>query len=157
MLLWRGWCAWLQRLFPWLARVQSLCGQRRLAIARIPMAQRKPDWVVSELVRLKALMPDAGCQRLADMFNRCFAATRNMTVSKSYVAYTMMQERYAIEVERRRMRHKKPFNPARNTTWAIDLTGKQDALGQTLKEPWGWFERVGRDIKTLTSFGSLLE
>jgi transposase InsO family protein len=91
---------------------------------------RKPDWVVRELVRLKALMPDAGCRRLADVFNRRFAKARKMTVSKSYVAYTLMRERYAIEMERKRMRRKKPFNLTKNTVWAIDLTGKQDARGQ---------------------------
>ena len=94
------------------------------------MHQRKPDWVVHELVRLKALMPDAGCRRVADVFNRNFAATRRMTVSKSYVACVLVRERYAIEMERQRMRRKKPFNPARNAVWAIDLTGKQDTLGQ---------------------------
>ena len=75
-------------------------------------------------------MPDAGCRRLADVFNRCFAVTRKMTVSKSYVAYTLMQQRYAIEMERQRMHRKKPFNPAKNKVWGIDLTGKQDTQGQ---------------------------
>jgi hypothetical protein len=55
-------------------------------------------------------MPDAGCRRVADVFNRCFAATRKMTVSKFYVAAILMRERYAVEMERRRMRRKKPFN-----------------------------------------------
>jgi len=86
--------------------------------------------VVRELVCLKACLPDAGCRRVADVFNRCFAAKRKITVSKSYVAYVLMRERYAVEAERKRIRRKKPFDPPRNAVWAIDLTGKQDAGGQ---------------------------
>ncbi|WP_397380055.1 integrase core domain-containing protein [Pseudomonas sp.] len=91
---------------------------------------RKPAWVVDELVRFKALMPKAGCRSIADCFNRRFAAKQQMTVSKSYVAYTLRQQRYAIAEARRRIRRRKATAGPVNHTWALDLTGKQDVYGE---------------------------
>lgn len=48
--------------------------------------KRKPDWVRTEVIRLKALMPSNGCRMLANQFNRLHMDTREETVSKSYVA-----------------------------------------------------------------------
>lgn len=45
----------------------------------------KPPWVRREILRLKALMPDAGCRRIAATFNRRFAGPRQMTVGKTFV------------------------------------------------------------------------
>ncbi len=91
---------------------------------------RKPQWVIDELIHLKALMPKAGCRRIADCFNRRFAAKKQITVSKSYVAYTLRQRQYEIAKARRRIkRHTTKAGP-RNRTWALDLTGKQGIHGQ---------------------------
>jgi hypothetical protein len=51
-------------------------------------AQPKPKWVRDEVIRLKALMPEAGCRTIAHHFNRRWVAKRQMTVSKTYVADT---------------------------------------------------------------------
>ena len=40
--------------------------------------QPKPAWVQREVIRLKALMPQAGCRLIAHTFNRCFEASRQM-------------------------------------------------------------------------------
>lgn len=45
--------------------------------------QPKPAWVRKEIIRLKALMPEAGCRRIAYAFNRRFAQSKLMTVSKT--------------------------------------------------------------------------
>ena len=96
-----------------------------------PMRQsRKPAWVADELIRLKALMPQAGCRRIADTFNRRFAANRQMTVSKSYAAYTLRGQRYEIECLRRKIRQRRPGLGESNRVWGLDLTGKQDIHGQ---------------------------
>lgn len=42
----------------------------------------KPKWVKDEVIRLKALMPEAGCRTIAHHFNRRWAARRQMTVSR---------------------------------------------------------------------------
>lgn len=96
-----------------------------------PMHQlRKPAWVVDELVHLKTLMPNVGCRSIADCFNRRFAAKRQISVSKSYVAYTLRQRQYEIAEARRRIRRRQATAGPANHTWALDLTGKQDVHGQ---------------------------
>lgn len=90
---------------------------------------RKPAWVRSAIIRLKALHPDAGCRKIADHFNRQFAAHRGMTVSKSYVAGIFRKYAYAIRVQRNRIHHRlgKPGPTMR--ILGLDLTGKTDEAG----------------------------
>jgi transposase InsO family protein len=92
--------------------------------------QAKPDWVRQEVIRLKALLPHAGCRQIACVFNRLHAAKRKMTVSKSYVSYTVQRHRYEITVLRRRLKHRIPRHAPKNRIWAIDLTGKGDVTGE---------------------------
>lgn len=89
----------------------------------------KPFWVKKEVLRLKALMSEAGCRTIEQLFNRLCAVRRRTTVSKSYVAYTVRNHRYEIEVLRRVLKHRIPRALAKNALWAIDLTGKQDLRG----------------------------
>jgi transposase InsO family protein len=95
----------------------------------------KPAWVQREIVRMKALMPEAGCRRIADTFNRRFArhkaVKRRATVGKSFVAETIRHHRYEIDVERRKIKHRVPPAMPRNVVWAMDLTGKGDTAGDT--------------------------
>ncbi|HBX57755.1 integrase core domain-containing protein [Pseudomonas sp. UBA2684] len=116
-----------------------------------PMRQpRKPTWMVDELVRLKALMPQAGCRRVADTFNRRFAAKKQLTVSKSYVAYTLRGRRYEIECLRRKIRQYRPGLGESNKVWGLDLTGKQDVHGQ--QHPiLGLIDHGSRQLLTLTA------
>ena len=89
----------------------------------------KPAWVVREIIRLKALMPDAGCRSIADIFNRRFAVSRRMTVGKTFVADMIRQHRYAIKILGRKIKHRVPQSLPRNLVWGLDLTGKTDAAG----------------------------
>jgi transposase InsO family protein len=52
-----------------------------------------------------------------------------MTVSKSYVAYTVRDHRHEIELLRRRLKHRAPRYTPKNCVWAVDLTGKGDSAG----------------------------
>lgn len=92
--------------------------------------QPKPEWVSKEIIRLKALMPDAGCRTISMIFNRRFKASRQMTVGKTYVSYVIRDHQYEIQVVRRNIKHRKPKPMARNLIWGIDLTGKTDSTGQ---------------------------
>ncbi len=92
-------------------------------------AQPKPAWVISEIIRLKALMPDAGCRTIANIFNRRFAASRRMTVGKSFVADMLRRHQYEIQVLRREIKHRVPRPAPRNRVWGLDLTGKGDVAG----------------------------
>lgn len=104
-------------------------GWKRTRPASSVRHARKPAWVIDELVRLKALMPKAGYRRIADCFNRCFAAKRQISVSKSYVAYTLRQRQYEIAEARRQIKQRRATNGPANRIWALDLTGKQDIYG----------------------------
>lgn len=64
------------------------------------------------------------------MFNRLHEQRRAMTVSKSYVSYTVRAHRYEIEDLRRQIRRRPPRPCARNAVWALDMTGKGDTSGE---------------------------
>ena len=91
--------------------------------------RRKPDWVVEKVIRLKALCPGYGCSKVAQTFNRLYAH-QGMTVSRSYVAYTIRDHRYRIAVMRRELKHRRPRQAGMNHEWALDLTGKMDDQGK---------------------------
>lgn len=74
-------------------------------------------------------MPDAGVRTIAATFNRIYG--KRETVGKSFVARVLLQYRYAIAVQRRDMRNRKPIAVPANSTWGLDLWGKQDAAGTT--------------------------
>lgn len=90
---------------------------------------QKPAWLKHEILRLKALMPQAGCRTIADICNRRFAASRHVTVGKTFVHQTLQRHGYEIQVLRRRLKHARPMDVPRNLIWALDLTGKTDAEG----------------------------
>jgi len=81
----------------------------------------KPPWVAKEVLKLKALSNE-GCRSVTYMFNRRYSDSRNMTVSKTYVAYTIKKQQYEIQVLRRKIKHKRPRNIPINKIWTMDLT-----------------------------------
>jgi len=60
-------------------------GRRKLALAptHFPRTPRKPPWVKHEVLKLKALMPQAGCRAIAQVCNRRHGG-RGMTIGKTY-------------------------------------------------------------------------
>ncbi len=90
---------------------------------------RKPDWVVDQLVQLKAMRPSASHRTLAAIFNRMFAS-RGMTVSSSYARYTVRNHAHRIELMRREIKNKPPAEAPKNAVWALDMTGKTDTTGR---------------------------
>jgi putative transposase len=80
----------------------------------------KPGWVKAEVLRLLALMSEAGVRTIANTFNAKFAS-RGESVSKTYVAQLKKKHRY--EWMRLRKEFRKPPKPQRpNQTWALDFT-----------------------------------
>ncbi|MHB0927210.1 MAG: transposase, partial [Gallionellaceae bacterium] len=90
---------------------------------------QKPEWLKAEIIRLKALMPQAGCRSIADICNRRFAASRKVTVGKTYVHQVLQRHDYEIQILRRNLKHAQPKPVPRNLIWGIDLTGKTDTNG----------------------------
>lgn len=74
----------------------------------LPRNQRKPPWATDEIVRLAALMPDAGCRHLADVFNRLHLRRRRVSVGKSWVGYTLRGRREQVLRKRRELKHRIP-------------------------------------------------
>ena len=103
--------------------------RKRLPLPVLQRNRKKPLWVIHAVVRIKALCPDYGCTKVAHAFNRLYGH-RSMSVSRSYVAYTIRNHRYAILQYRRAMRRRRAGRFRANRSWAIDLTGKQDAFGK---------------------------
>ena len=96
------------------------------AVSRQIFALPKPKWVRQEVIRFKALMPQAGCRMIAHHFNRRWQSRRHMTVSKTYVADTCRQHQYLILQARRQLKHRVPRPIPRNRIWGCDLLVKTD-------------------------------
>ena len=90
---------------------------------------KKPEWLKGEIIRIKAIMPQAGCRSIADICNRRFSASRKVTVGKTYVHQILQQHDYEIQILRRNLKHAKPKTVPRNLIWGIDLSGKTDMRG----------------------------
>lgn len=133
---WRWLCRLLTTLWHWFLRWRWGSPRRpgRVIVADQPSRrhpiQPKPNWVRQEVIRLKALMPAAGCRTIAHHFNRRWVAKRCMTVSKTYVADTCRRHQYLIEVARRKLKHRVPRPMRRNRVWGCDLLVKTDQRGQ---------------------------
>jgi transposase InsO family protein len=128
-------CSWALLLFYWVLQKRSgniilyRTGSRKLPPVTLRRSSRKPQWVANAVIRIKALCPSYGCTKVAHTFNRIYAQ-QGMSVSRSYAAYTVRNHLYEILRYRRAMRQRKPGRSQPNRSWAIDLTGKQDASGK---------------------------
>ncbi len=89
--------------------------------ARPRLTRPKPPWARHQALRLKALMPDHGCRKIAETFNATFRH-RGLTVSKSWVAEVLKKEDNRLADIRRAIRRRKPRMMPRNRIWGLDLT-----------------------------------
>lgn len=110
-------------------RRRGFLNQRPTNCRRV-FAQPKPNWVRKDIIRLKALMPEAGCRLIAHHFNRRWKPKRQMTVSKTYVADLCRKHHYLIHEARRKLKHRVPRPMRRNRVWGCDLLAKTDTDGR---------------------------
>ena len=76
-----------------------------------------------EVIRLKALNPGSesgSCRKIAAMF--CAIHFGIESVSKTWVATVLRDEKPRIEADRRKIRRRKPAILPRNRIWGMDLT-----------------------------------
>jgi putative transposase len=92
-------------------------------------ARRKPLWVRREILRLKALMKDAGVRSIAATFNRLHG--ERASVGKSYVAQLIKTHQYEIACLVRDIRNTPPKPCRTNALWALDCTFHSDTQGRT--------------------------
>ena len=132
--LWRWLRKWMFRCLRWVRLLfngTTNRQNRKAMLCESSPAQRhpiqpKPKWVRDEVIRLKALMPQAGCRTIAHHFNRRWAVSKLMTVSKTYVAETCRRHQYLIYEARRKLKHRVPRPMPRNRIWGCDLLTKTD-------------------------------
>src|SRR6266568_369011 len=123
-----------------------LCRYRKLhePIRIAFRARPKPPWVRREVIRLKALMREAGtCRAIEKTFNRRFARKKRMTVGRTFVNELIRKHRYQVELEQRRIKNHKPRPVPKNLVWGLDLTGKVD-LSQTTHSVLAILEHASR-------------
>mgnify|MGYP001568136255 CR=1 FL=1 len=112
----------------------------------------KPEWVRKEIIRLKALMHEVGCRKVADTFNRRFAENRQMTVSKTFVNETVRKHKYEIQILRKKIKNGKPKGVPGNLIWGMDITGKTDTQ-KNLIHILGIVEHKSRQNLSLSTLG----
>jgi hypothetical protein len=131
---------WLLSTLRW--RLLFNAGKRRTRPMKRKPAQRtsesqcrsrsraKPQWVIDEVIRIRAYLPaKEGCRAVAVNFNRRFAPFES--VSKSFVNKALLKHRYALAVKKRDIRNAIPIPYEPNQVWGVDLTGKNDVYGYT--------------------------
>lgn len=91
------------------------------ALSRTVLTPPKPPWVRREVLRLKALFPDHGCRKIAQVFNHLHRR-RGETVGKTFVAGVLKGREEEILRLRRELKHRRPRRVPRNLLWALDLT-----------------------------------
>lgn len=95
-----------------------------------PRARKKPDWVLQEVLRLKALLGHkTGCRQVAKTFNRLHQGS-GATVGKTFVSDAVRDHQLTIACLRRDIRNRSPLEIANNHTWATDLSFFTDGGGQ---------------------------
>jgi len=124
-------CCWVFRILFRRHHVSSCYrAQRQLAASVSPpysiRSNKKPHWVIKEIIYLKAVHPSLGCRHIAHLFNRRFAVKKRMTVSKSYVYEKLKIHRYEVQVLRRKIKHKRPKSVIKNHCWSVDLATVTD-------------------------------
>jgi len=126
------------KVWQWLFQCQKLpSGRHKKAVPLMNTTPNsclrapKPPWVKKEIIRLKALMPDMGCRKIAATFNRNYSQSKQMTVSKSYVNTVIREHLYEIQVLQNKIKHQRPKAVPKNLIWGVDLTGKTDSKKKT--------------------------
>lgn len=84
-------------------------------------SRKKPAWVGRAVVRLKAVMPHAGCRQISLTFNARHGH-KGESVGKSYVATVIKRRALAILNLRKKLKNRSTRQGTRNLTWAADLT-----------------------------------
>lgn len=86
-------------------------------------SNRKPKWVKKETLRLCAFLPNLGCRKIANHFNRIHLSSGE-SISKNYVYRLRLSHQYEINSIRRLYKNRIPKEIPIHQTWGIDITGK---------------------------------
>ena len=87
---------------------------------------KKPQWVLKEVIRLKAHMPAASGYVIAATFNQLHGKRYGMTIGKTFAYKVFKQQQYAIYLKRKTIKTKATAYYAKNQLWQMDLTQVKD-------------------------------
>ena len=84
--------------------------------------RKKAEWVINEVIRLKAFHNQAGCRHIADIFNYRYENHRLTpeTVGKTFVAAAIKNHLYDIQILRRGIKSKPAHDIPFNKVWGIE-------------------------------------
>ncbi|HID82483.1 MAG TPA: transposase [Chromatiales bacterium] len=86
--------------------------------------RKKPQWVTDEVIRIKALLPNASCRIIAALFNHRFG--HRESIGKTFVGYTLRHHLYDIQVLRRKIKSRPAHSIPFNKVWGMDFTFVQN-------------------------------
>lgn len=104
--------------------------QMAIAMAINHCRRKKPQWVINEIIKMQAYMPTLSCRQISEAFNQRF---NDISIGKSYVAYTIKAHYYHIQAQRKKLKNKPAYTIPFNKIWGMDLTfvNQQPVLGIT--------------------------
>lgn len=108
---------------------KKLSAKIEAAESYIPYTTRKkPQWVIDEVIRIKAMDPSISHKRISHLFN---TTHEDMHIGKTFVGYTLKAHAYEIAVLRKELKSRPAHRVKFNRTWGIDLTfvNRQPILG----------------------------
>jgi len=91
---------------------------------KITQSRKKPQWVIEEVIKIKALMPKASCRIISLIFNQ--RHQQKETIGKTFVDYTLRKHQYEIQIERRKIKSKPAYKIPFNKVWGMDITFVQE-------------------------------
>ncbi len=96
-------------------------------------SRKKPQWVIDEVIKIKALMPTASCRTIAIIFNQRYANhyPKQESIGKTFVDYTIRKYLYEIQIQRKKIKSLPAYQIPFNKVWGMDITfvQQQPVLG----------------------------
>lgn len=87
-------------------------------------SRKKPQWVIDEVIKIKALMPKASCRTISLIFNQ--RKKEKETIGKTFIAYTLRDHAYEVHILRKKIKSRPAYNIPFNKVWGIDITFVQE-------------------------------
>jgi transposase InsO family protein len=81
--------------------------------------QKKPQWVVEKVIRMKAINPTLSHYLISQLFN---ATHDTQSVSSTFVGYTLRDYAYELKVLTKALKNRPVKSVLFNATWGMDLT-----------------------------------
>lgn len=98
--------------------------------------RKKPDWVIKQVIQIKAFHSQAGCRAIANMFNSQFENHKVTpeTISKSFVANTLKNHLYDIQIIRRKIKFKPAHESPEYLIHCLGIAAKAKGMTEVAKQ-----------------------